>query len=96
VKLHEPRGWLFQATPQGIEEPCRRRPIQDAVIERKAQGHPFPWDDPLVVGGGLAHAAAHPEHRTLRQVENRREGIDAEATQVRNREGGVAHLLGGQ
>src|SRR5436190_2030 len=68
------RGRRFDRFHQILQEPGRRRSVHDAVIERQAQCNLFAAD------------AADAENRGFRVVDDRRERVDAEHTEIRDGE----------
>ena len=64
------------------------------MIECQAQRHEIARLDAVADHRRLAHDAANAEDRALRQVDDRREGVDAEHAEVGDRKGRVAHLVG--
>ena len=63
---------------QRIEKPRRRGAVHHAVVERKAQGQHVAWDDAVADDGRLADDATQAQNGALRQMDDRRESIDAE------------------
>ncbi len=56
------------------------------MVERQAEGHALPGDELAVSHHRFLNDAAHAENRGLRQIEDRRERVDTEHTQVGDRE----------
>jgi len=87
---------VFQTTPQRLKKPRRRCAIDDAMIEGQTERQQVARNEAIALHSRFADDAADAKHGTLRQMNNRCEGVDAESAQVCDGEGCIAHLLRGQ
>ena len=65
------------------------------MIEGQAQRHHVARYDAILDDGGFLHDPPDAEDGALRQVDDRREGVDGEHSEVGDGERRAAHLLGG-
>src|SRR5207244_10838383 len=74
-----------------LQEPGGRGAVHEAMVEGEAEPHPLADADLVSNDGRLGFDAADTEAGALRQVEERREGVDAEHAQVGEGEGAALH-----
>ncbi len=67
--------------------------VDDAMIEGQAEGHRLSGDELAVSHNSFFNDAADAEDRGLRQVEDRRERVDAEHSQIRDGERSIRELI---
>ena len=71
-------------------------PVDETMVEGQADDGEPAGHDPSLVDGGPLSDATDAENRSLRWVDDGREGIDTDGTQVRDGEGASPHLLARQ
>src|SRR3954470_8312479 len=69
----KPRTWILEQTRERLEEPRRRRPVHDPVVEGEAQRHSLAGRELLMRHHGLGLNPSHAQDGALGQVDDRRE-----------------------
>ena len=77
-----------------LQEACGRPAVHQAMVEGQAQPDHLPRLHMIASPDRLRLDAAHAEDGALRQVDDRRERVDAEHAQVGQREGAAGQLVG--
>src|ERR1700722_1375473 len=80
-------GWGLQSVRDAGQEPGRGGAVYGAVVDGQAEGHRLAPGDAAVGWGRLVGDPADAQDRDFGWIDDRREGVDAEAAQVADGEG---------
>ncbi len=87
------RGPLDQHL-QGLQETSGHGPIDHTVIETERPGHSHSRNDFAVLDHGLLDRRTAGKDRAVRGIDDGREVVDPEHSEIRDREGRIGHVLG--